>query len=172
MTIAFCCLLIAGLLPYVAVGFAKSGGGYDNARPRESMAKFEGLQARAVAAHANSFEAFPFFAAVVLLAAITRADPFQVNTLSVLFIAARLAYIAAYLTEAGIDSVILCGNSTSGCVRATAVDSLSHGYRTIVPMECVADKHESYHFANLTDLQLKYADVVTTEDVVRWLQAR
>lgn len=99
MTIAFSCLLIAGLLPYVAVGFAKSGGGYDNARPRESMAKFEGRQARAVAAHANSFEAFPFFAAVVLLAAITHADPVAVNVLSVLFIVARLAYIAAYLND-------------------------------------------------------------------------
>jgi isochorismate hydrolase len=54
-------------------------------------------------------------------------------------------------------------------VRATAVDSLSHGYRTIVPIECVADKHESYHFANLTDLQLKYADVVPVSEVVAQL---
>jgi len=63
------------------------------------------------------------------------------------------------------------GGSTSGCVRATAVDSLSHGYRTIVPEECVADKHESYHFANLTDLQLKYADVVNVQEIVDWLEA-
>jgi uncharacterized MAPEG superfamily protein len=99
MTIAYYCLLIAGLLPYIAVGFAKSGGGYDNARPRESMAKFKGRQARAVAAHANSFEAFPLFAAVVLLAGLTHADPHWVNTLSVIFIVARIGYIIAYLTD-------------------------------------------------------------------------
>lgn len=69
-----------------------------------------------------------------------------------------------------VDTVIVTGGSTSGCVRATAVDSLSRGYRTIVPIETCADKHESYHFANLTDLQLKYADVEPVETVVRWLE--
>lgn len=68
-----------------------------------------------------------------------------------------------------VDTVILTGGSTSGCIRATAVDSLSRGYRTIVPEECVADKHESYHFANLTDLLLKYADVVSVDEVKAWL---
>lgn len=68
-----------------------------------------------------------------------------------------------------VDTVIITGGSTSGCIRATAVDSLSRGYRTIVPMECVADKHESYHYANLTDLHLKYADVLPVSDVLSWL---
>jgi nicotinamidase-related amidase len=68
-----------------------------------------------------------------------------------------------------VDTVILTGGSTSGCIRATAVDSLSRGYRTIVPEECVADKHESYHYANLTDLSLKYADVEDVETVMQWL---
>lgn len=68
-----------------------------------------------------------------------------------------------------VDTVILTGGSTSGCIRATAVDSLSRGYRTIVPEECVADKHESYHFANLTDLSLKYADVLKVAEVKEWL---
>lgn len=68
-----------------------------------------------------------------------------------------------------VDTVILTGGSTSGCIRATAVDSLSRGYRTIVPEECVADKHESYHYANLTDLMLKYADVVHVAEVSAWL---
>lgn len=68
-----------------------------------------------------------------------------------------------------VDTVILTGGSTSGCVRAGAVDSLSRGYRTIVPEECVADKHESYHFANLTDLSLKYADVLGVHEVFNWL---
>ena len=71
-----------------------------------------------------------------------------------------------------VDSVILTGGSTSGCIRATAVDSLSRGYRTIVPEEAVADKHESYHYANLTDLLLKYADVLEIKEVVSWLDAR
>lgn len=44
------------------------------------------------------------------------------------------------------------------------------GYRTIVPIECVADKHESYHFANLTDLQLKYADVVPVAEVIEYFE--
>ena len=68
-----------------------------------------------------------------------------------------------------IDTVVITGGSTSGCIRATAVDSLSHGYRTIIPEECVADKHESYHFANLTDLSIKYADVLDVEEVMGWL---
>ena len=67
-----------------------------------------------------------------------------------------------------VDTVVVTGGSTSGCVRATAVDSLSRGYRTIVPIETCADKHESYHFASLTDLQLKYADVVLVQEVVDW----
>ncbi|MEP5567553.1 MAG: isochorismatase family protein [Halioglobus sp.] len=68
-----------------------------------------------------------------------------------------------------VDTVILTGGSTSGCIRATAVESLSRGYRTIVPEECVADKHESYHFSNLTDLSLKYADVLKVAEVKDWL---
>jgi maleamate amidohydrolase len=71
-----------------------------------------------------------------------------------------------------VDTIVVTGGSTSGCVRATAVESLSRGYRTIVPIETCADKHESFHYANLTDLQLKYADVVPVSDVVSWLEAR
>lgn len=71
-----------------------------------------------------------------------------------------------------VDTVVITGGSTSGCVRAAAVDSLSRGYRTIVPLETCADKHESYHYANLTDLQLKYADVEPVQTVIDWLEAR
>lgn len=80
--------------------------------------------------------------------------------------------LASYLTFHRVDTVVVTGGSTSGCVRATAVDALSHGYRTIVPIETCADKHESYHFANLTDLQLKYADVEPVQTVIDWLEAR
>ena len=76
----------------------------------------------------------------------------------------------SFLNWHKIDTVVVTGGSTSGCVRATAVDSLSYGYRTIVPIECVADKHESYHFANLTDLLIKYADVVDVKEVYEWLE--
>jgi len=65
---------------------------------------------------------------------------------------------------------VLTGGSTSGCVRATCVDSLSHGYRTVVAEECVADKHESPHFANLYDMAVKYADVVPAADVIGYLK--
>lgn len=71
-----------------------------------------------------------------------------------------------------VDTVILTGGSTSGCIRATGVDSLSRGYRTIVPEECVADKHESYHYANLTDLSLKYCDVLEVAEVFTWLESQ
>jgi nicotinamidase-related amidase len=69
-----------------------------------------------------------------------------------------------------VDTVILTGGSTSGCVRAAVIDSLSRGYRTIVPEECVADKHEIPHFANLCDMVLKYADVVPFAEVLDYLQ--
>jgi nicotinamidase-related amidase len=71
-----------------------------------------------------------------------------------------------------VDTVILTGGSTSGCVRASAVDALSRGYRVIVPEECVADKHEIPHFSNLCDMMLKYADVVSVASVNDWLQQR
>lgn len=75
----------------------------------------------------------------------------------------------SFLNFHKIDTVVITGGSTSGCIRATAVDSLSYGYRTIVPIETTADKHESYHFANLTDLLIKYADVVDVAEVYDWL---
>ena len=71
-----------------------------------------------------------------------------------------------------VDTVILTGGSTSGCVRAAGVDSLSRGYRTIIPEECVADKHESYHYANLTDLLIKYCDVLSVQEVLSWLDGQ
>jgi len=66
------------------------------------------------------------------------------------------------------DTIIVTGGSTSGCVRATVVDGLSRGYRVIVPEECVADLHESPHFANLYDMHKKYADVLPVAHVVAY----
>ncbi|WP_289297745.1 isochorismatase family protein [uncultured Reyranella sp.] len=78
--------------------------------------------------------------------------------------------LGSLLTYHRVDTVIVTGGSTSGCVRATVVDSLSRSFRTIVPEECVADKHESPHFANLYDMMAKYADVLTVAEVVDFLE--
>lgn len=75
------------------------------------------------------------------------------------------------LTFAQVDTVIVTGGSTSGCVRACVIDSLSRGYRSIVPEECVADKHEIPHFANLADIMLKYGDVESVDYVAEQLKA-
>jgi maleamate amidohydrolase len=78
--------------------------------------------------------------------------------------------LSSLLTWHRCDTVIVTGGSTSGCVRATVVDSLSRGYRTLVPIECVSDRHESPHFANLYDMQVKYADVLPSADVLAYLE--
>ncbi|MGB6117306.1 MAG: isochorismatase family protein [Mesorhizobium sp.] len=78
--------------------------------------------------------------------------------------------LSSLCTFLGIDTIIVTGGSTSGCVRATAVESLSRGFRTIVPIECVADKHEGPHFANLYDMATKYADVLPAQEIAAWLE--
>ena len=78
--------------------------------------------------------------------------------------------IPSLLVWHAVDTVILTGGSTSGCIRASVVASLSTGYRTIVPEECVADKHEIPHFANLCDIMLKYADVEPVTAVRNWFE--
>jgi maleamate amidohydrolase len=78
-------------------------------------------------------------------------------------------HIPSLLVWHQVDTVILTGGSTSGCIRASAVDALSRGYRTIVVEEAVADRHEIPHFASLCDLMLKYADVESVDAVRRWL---
>jgi nicotinamidase-related amidase len=80
--------------------------------------------------------------------------------------------LRSLLTFLKVDTVVVTGGSTSGCVRATAVDALSNGYRPIVPIETCADKHESYHYANLTDMKIKYADVEPVQYVIDWLESR
>jgi maleamate amidohydrolase len=79
--------------------------------------------------------------------------------------------LAAILISQGVDTVILCGATTSGCVRATAVDLLQHGFPTLVPRECVGDRAEAPHEANLFDIQAKYADVVSLEDALGYLES-
>jgi maleamate amidohydrolase len=78
--------------------------------------------------------------------------------------------LGSLLTFHRVDTVVVTGGSTSGCVRATVVDSLSRSFRTIVPEECVSDKHESPHFANLYDMSLKYADVLPVAEVLAFME--
>ncbi len=68
--------------------------------------------------------------------------------------------LASTLHTAGVDTIILCGLSTSGCVRATCVDSMSHGFVTIVARDACGDRHPGPHEANLFDMNAKYADVL------------
>lgn len=77
--------------------------------------------------------------------------------------------LASTLTAAGIDSVILTGLTTSGCVRASCVDAMSHGFRTAVVAEACGDRHAAPHEANLFDMNAKYADVVSEEDAIAFL---
>src|SRR6476659_3932289 len=74
--------------------------------------------------------------------------------------------LAAMLTARGADTLIITGCSTSGCVRATAVDAMQNGFRPIVPRECVGDRHDGPHEANLFDINAKYGDVVALKDVM------
>lgn len=107
MTLANYCILVAGLLPIVCAGLAKSrgfgkrrrDGGFDNHNPRAWLANLSGWQARANAAQANSFEALPLFIAGVLVAQQMQAPQGRVDALALAFIAARLAFIALYLAD-------------------------------------------------------------------------
>lgn len=77
--------------------------------------------------------------------------------------------LAATLTAEGIDTAILIGCSTSGCIRATAIDAIQHGFRAVVPRECVGDRHDGPHEANLFDINAKYGDVVERDEVLSYL---
>ena len=79
--------------------------------------------------------------------------------------------LPAILVSQNVDSVILCGATTSGCVRATAIDLLQYGYPTLVPRECVGDRAQAPHEANLFDIDAKYADVVPLDDVLDYVES-
>lgn len=79
--------------------------------------------------------------------------------------------LIAVLNRFGIDTLLICGESTSGCVRATVVDACMHYYHTIVVEECVYDRSEASHAINLYDMDQKYADVKGIEEVLAWLKA-
>jgi nicotinamidase-related amidase len=79
-------------------------------------------------------------------------------------------HLASTLTAAGIDTLIVTGCTTSGCVRASVVDALQYGFRAIVPPECVGDRSAQQHAANLVDIDAKYGDVVDLPGVIEYLE--
>jgi len=78
---------------------------------------------------------------------------------------------ASFLTAHGCDALVVTGASTSGCIRATVVDALQHGYRPVVPREGVGDRNPAAHEANLYDIDAKYGDVVSLDEVLAALTA-
>jgi maleamate amidohydrolase len=78
--------------------------------------------------------------------------------------------LASFLAANRCDSLIVTGASTSGCVRATVVDALQHGYRPILPRDAVGDRNPAAHEANLYDIDAKYGDVVSVDEVVAHLE--
>jgi nicotinamidase-related amidase len=78
--------------------------------------------------------------------------------------------LSSFLAANGCDSLIVTGASTSGCVRATVVDAIQHGYRPVVPREAVGDRNPEAHAANLYDIDTKYGDVVSVDDVIPHLE--
>jgi uncharacterized MAPEG superfamily protein len=97
MTLAFWCVLVAAVLPYVPFGFVSSK--LNPHAPRLGATELEGLPARAYGAHLNSFEAFPFFAAAVIVSHIVEGPSATVGALAVAFIVVRLAHMAFYLAD-------------------------------------------------------------------------
>jgi nicotinamidase-related amidase len=84
------------------------------------------------------------------------------NTISVFF----QTELKDYLQEKGCDSVILIGNSTSGCIRAAALDAVQYGFAAYVPYECVFDRIEASHKIALLDMWMKYATVLSTTEMI------
>ena len=107
MTVADICILISCLLPIACAGLAKSkgfgkprrAGGFDNNNPRQWLAGVQGWQARANAAQQNSFEALPIFIAGVLIAERLQTPQGRIDGLAMLFLAARIGYIGAYVAD-------------------------------------------------------------------------
>ena len=100
MKLSLWCVFVAGLLPYISAGIAKWGfKQFDNNNPRAWLSQQTGFRARANAAQQNSFEAFPFFAASVLIAYQLQAPTNLINLLSVVFVASRVAYIYSYVAD-------------------------------------------------------------------------
>lgn len=99
MTLAYWCILIAGVMPIMTVAVAKLQRGYDNHNPRDWLEKQQGIRKRADYAHRNHFEAFPFFAVAVIIAQQLNVSQASIDLLAGGFIAARIGYTFFYLAD-------------------------------------------------------------------------
>lgn len=99
MHLAYWMILAAAILPYIMAGAAKSGGRVDNARPRAWMETLQGWRQRADWAQRNHFEAFPAFAAAVIVAELAHARQDRIDGLAVLFVLARIGYSVCYVAD-------------------------------------------------------------------------
>jgi nicotinamidase-related amidase len=79
--------------------------------------------------------------------------------------------LAQRLRALAVDTVVICGATTSGCVRASVVDAVQHGFPTLVVREAVGDRARAPHDANLFDIEQKYGDVISVDDAVAYLAA-
>jgi nicotinamidase-related amidase len=79
-------------------------------------------------------------------------------------------YLGSTLTMKGVDTLIVTGCTTSGCVRATVMDALNHGFRPIIPLEAIGDRAQEPHEANVFDIGAKYGDVVSVRAVIEYLE--
>jgi len=79
--------------------------------------------------------------------------------------------LAALLTGLRVDTVLICGATTSGCVRASVVDAVQSGFDVLVPADCVGDRADGPHRANLFDIQAKYGDVIELPDAIGYLSS-
>lgn len=80
-------------------------------------------------------------------------------------------YLGSTLTMKGVDTLIVTGCTTSGCVRATVMDALNHGFRPIIPLEAIGDRAREPHEANVFDISAKYGDVVSVSEVLEYLES-
>lgn len=125
--IAYWILLVAGMMPFVIVGIAKSGRGYDNGDPRNPAALDTPLRRAAYGAHLNCLEAFPFFAAAVLLAGLRRAPADIVDIAACVWLASRIVFVGCYLTGRSTPRSLswIVGNLT--CVAIIVLSLLRGG---------------------------------------------
>ena len=125
MTLAYWCVLVAAYLPIVWTGIAKFGAGgrdFDNAAPRAMLAKLDGWRQRANWAQLNGFEAFPPFAAAVIIAHLTSVPQPRIDALALAFIAARIVYGVFYLMNLATLRTVSWMTAT-GCVVALFVSA-------------------------------------------------
>lgn len=127
MSWSYLCVLIGGLLPLLSTGYAKfAGPGFDNRHPRDFLAKLEGARARAHAAQLNGFEAFPLFAAAVLMAHQAGVPSVRIDLLALTWVLMRLAYAVFYVRNLATLRSLVWAVAT-GCWIALMVMAIARG---------------------------------------------